>query len=343
MPTLFRALKFFLLFVLLVSLSYVTVMFLRGDDDFWWLVVRRKYTVETFLENLRQGNNSPKIEHKRMYALLKHLRPERLGNVSPSSPLPYDYAFFFKELVPTFFAPQESAGRGGIAADKNILESFRPAEDYVAKLLLLSGPDSQIIAGSRTLEGYPRRLEMTATYSSEFNFPSGLFVLDGELLNPVLQKWNGLAILDKHGRFYIKDLNALEYAFRRFDISHSYRDYLDFLELAQEEELSIFQTHLLIHNGRIAVSPDSRRRARRRAIVLDRSQTILIYDSFDWQASLYEMSELLKQRYDAVEAINLDMGPFGYAARYEDGRRKEIYLGKGRHVELSNILVFHYH
>ena len=338
---LIRFLIFFLLFALVVSLSYMTVMFLRGGDDFW-LISRRKYTFETFLENLRQGKSSPETEHERLYALLKHLQAERLGNVRQSPNVPYDYAFFFKEAVPEFLAPQETPGRN-IAAEANILESFRPEEDYVAKLLQLSGPESRIIAGTRVLKGYPNRLEMTGTYTSEFNFPTGLFVVDGQVINPVLQKWDGLVILDRRGKLYIKHLDSLEYGFRPFDISRSYRDFLDFLTLAEEESLSIFQTHLLIHGGRIDMSPDSQRRARRRAIFQDASNTIFIYDSFDWQPTLYEMSEVLKQRYGAVEAVNLDMGPFGYAARYENGNRVKIYLGKGRNIELSNILVFNYH
>ena len=341
MTKIIRSLVLFLLFALVVSLSYVTVMYLRGGDDFW-LVSRKKYSFETFLENLRQGKSSPGTEHERIYALLKHLQPERLGNVRQSSNVPYDYAFFFKEVVPEFLAPQETEGRD-IAAEANILESFRAGEDYVAKLLQLSGPESRIVTGTRILKDYPKRLEMTGTYSSEFNFPTGLFVVDGEVINPVLQKWDGLVILDKAGKLYIKHLDSLEYGFRPFDISRSYRDYLDFLKLAETEKLSTFQSHLLIHEGRIDVSPDSQRRARRRAIFQDRSQTVSVYDSFDWQPTLYELSKVLKQRYGATEAVNLDMGPFGYAARYENGKRAEIYLGKGRNIELSNIIVFNYH
>lgn len=341
MTKIFRFLTLFLLFALVVSLSYLTVMYLRGGDDFW-LLSRKKYTLETFLENLRQAKSSPETEHERIYALLKHLQPERLGNVRQSPNVPYDYAFFFKDVVPEFLAPQETEGRD-IPAEANILESFRPGEDYVAKLLQLSGPESRIITGTRVLKEYPKRLEMTGTYTSEFNFPTGLFVVDGQVVNPVLQQWDGLVIVDRTGKLYIKNINFLEYGFRRFDISLSHRDYLDFLKLAEDEKLSIFQTHLLIHEGKIDVSPDSGRRARRRAIFQDRSQTLFVYDSLDWQPTLYEMSELLKQRYSATAAVNLDMGPFGYAARYENGKRAEIYLGKGRNIELSNIIVFNYH
>ncbi len=341
MNKIFRFLIFFLIFAFVISLSYLAVMFLRGEDDFW-LVTRKKYTFETFLENLRQGKSSPKTEHERMYALLKHLQPDRLGNVRQSPNVPYDYAFFFKDVVPEFLAPQETAGRN-IQAEANILESFRPGEDYVAKLLQLAGSESRIIAGTRVLDDYPKRLETTGTYTSEFHYPTGLFVVEGKVINPVLQQWDGLVIFDRAGKLYIKNINFLEYGFRRFDISMSYRDYLDFLRLAEEERLSIFQTHLLIHEGKIDVSPDSQRRARRRTIFQDSSQTIFIYDSFDWQPTLYELSEILKQRYGATEAVNLDMGPFGYAARYENGKRSKLFLGKGRNIELSNIIVFNYH
>lgn len=336
----FRFVGIFILFALLVWLTYMGVIWLRGGEDFF-LLTRKSYTFDTFLSNLRGGAVSPTDEHRRIYKVLKSLKQERLGNTSQSSNIPYDYTFFFQEVAPTFL-DNSSQLLQNIPDDLHILATFNSDADYVTKLLLLNGAESKILRGKRIMEDYSKRLEMTGTYTSEFHYPTGLFVIEGHVINPVLQKWDGLLILDAAGKLYIKDINSLEYRLRRFNITHSYQDYLDFLKLAKKEKLSIFQTHLLINRGEIDASPDLQRRFRRRAIFQDRQHRVSIYDSFEKQPTLYELAETLQQDYGATEAVNLDMGPFGYCARYENGVQTELYMGKAKSIQLSNIIIFNY-
>ena len=192
------------------------------------------------------------------------------------------------------------------------------------------------------MKGYPKRLEMTAASTSEVQYPSGLFVVDGQVLNPILQAWNGLVILDSSGKLHIRNIESLEYQFQRFAIKQVHQDYLDFLKLAERQKFSMFQSPLLIHNGHLDASLEHTRRARRRAIFQDHSGAVSLYDSFEKALTLYETARLLKEQYAALYAINLDMGPYGYCGRYEHDERVALYGGKGQHVELSNVLIFNY-
>ncbi len=336
----FKFLAIFLLFTIIVGLIYLVVIMMRGGDDFF-IPGRKKYTLDVFLENLREGGTLPTSEHQRLYSVLKSLRQDRLGKVVTDQNVPYDYRFFFHEVIPAFLKNNDRPLLN-IPDTQNILGRFPQDAGYVVKFLHVSGTECTILQGTRVLKGYPKRLEMTGTYTSPFNFPTGLFIVDGKIINPVLQKWEGLLIVDASGKLYIKDLTALEYNFRRFDITHSYQDYRDFLRLAEKERWSVLQTHLIVKRSEVDASPALQRRFRRRAIFQDSSHTIFVYDSFEEQPTLYELAQTLQQQYGAVAAVNLDMGPFGYAARYENGQRVELFMGKAKNIQLSNIIVFNY-
>ncbi len=302
---------------------------------------KNSYTFDTFLNNLRDENTPNYDEHRRLYKTLHTLEKEHLGDIQKNSKVPYDYQFFFQEVVPVFLQ-NSFQSQNPIEGKGAILGTFPRDEEYAAKLLLLSGPESRILKGTRRIKAYPKRLEMTATYTSEFQHPTGLFAIDGEIINPVLQKWDGLVILDASGKLHIKDIHTLEYQFRRFDILRSYQDYLDFLKLVEELKLSIFQSHLIVKHGALDASPEGQKRFRRRVIFQDHNYAVAIYDSFDKHLTLYELAEILTTHYHALDAVNLDMGPYGYCGRYENNKRLRLYGGKGENVQLSNIIIFNY-
>ncbi len=335
----FKYVLVFLLFCALIGLLYVAVVSYRGGDAF--LTFRNAYTIETFLTRLANGDASNPKEHGRLYHIVQALRPELVGELPKDDDIPYDYRYFSKDVVSNFLKDTSSSLKL-LKEDPNIVQVFAPQDDYVAKLLLLSGANDAIVRGTRTTSGYPKRLEMTATYTSAFDYPTGLFIIDGDVLNPALQTWDGLVILDKSGKLYIKDIRRLEYDFQEYDIAHSHQDYLAFLKIAKQTNLSLFQTHLLITGGVIDASPTFQRRFRRRAIFQDQQHRIAIYDSFDEEPTLYELAETLRNNYGATEAVNLDMGPYGYCARYENDKRVKLYFAKGANIRLSNILIFNY-
>ncbi|GAK58780.1 succinate dehydrogenase catalytic subunit [Candidatus Vecturithrix granuli] len=337
-------LKFIVVFVLMGMIVYLVYLFYltwtHPEVDIY-LFNTSPYTFETFLKSLEERHIPPVDEHERLYKVLQRLDKSYLGNLRTHTEIPYDYRFFFRQVVPEFLqsgeqTPASPEQRG------TILATFTRKSDYVAKLLRISGPDALILKGVRKVKGYTKRLEMTATYTSEFQYPTGLFVVDGQVLNPVLQAWDGLAILDSSGKFHIRNIENLEYQFRRYAIKHVHQDYLDFLKLAERQRFSIFQSHLLISNGNIDKSLDNTEPDRRRVIFQDVSETVSIYDSFNQKLTLYEAADILKEQYAAMYAMNLDTGPYGYCGRYDNDQRVVLYGGKGQNVELTNVLVFNY-
>ena len=325
-----------------VYLGFLLYVNMTQNDVDLFFFRTSQYTLNTFLSNLHDENTPNYGEHQRLYKVLRVLRKKHLGDIQENSDVPADYQFFFQEVLPDFLRNSDR-NVTPLEEKRSLLATFPRDADYTAKLLLITGPDGKILKGKRRVNGYDKRLEMTGTYTSEFNHPTGLFMIDGEVVNPVLQKWEGLVILNASGKLHIKDMNTLEYQFRRFDITHSYQDYLDFMKLAKKLKLSFFQTHLLIKNGEIDVPQESTKRFRRRVIFQDSDYAVSVYDSFDKQLTLYEVADILKTRYNARDAVNLDMGPYGYCARYHNEQRVKLYGGKGRAVQLSNILIFNYH
>lgn len=330
-----------MLVVVIIYLLYLLYLNWTHPEVDIYLFSTSPYTFETFLKNLQERQIPPADEHERLYKVLRRLDEGYLGNLRNNDKIPYDYRYFFQDLIPAFLR-QEAPFRTHTEQRGSILAMFGQQDPYVAKLLRVSGHDSQILNGTRKVRGYAKRLEMTATYTSEFQFPTGLFVVDGEVLNPALQQWDGLVILDDSGKLHIRHIDKLEYDFQRFHIRQSHQDYLDFLKLAERQDFSIFQSHLLIHAGAIDVSPDNTKRFRRRVIFQDQHEVIAIYDSFENSQTLYETARILQEQYAAMYAVNLDMGPYGYCGRYENGRRVALYGGKGKNVQLSNILIFNY-
>ena len=323
----FKYVIVFLLICVFVGLIYAAVMLYQGSDAF--LTFRNAYTIETFLTRLRNGAASTPEEHGRLYKVVQALRPELVGKLPKDDDIPYDYRYFSKEVVSNFLK-ETSASLKTLKEDPNILQVFAPQDAYAAKLLLLSGANDAIIRGARTASGYAKRLEMTGTYTSSFDYPTGLFVIDGEVLNPALQTWDGLVIIDKSGKLYLKDIRRLEYNFREYDIAHSHQDYLDFLKIAKQAGLSIFQTHLLITGGAIDTSPTSERRFRRRAIFQDQQHRIAVYDSLEQHPTLYELAETLKNVYGATEAVNLDMGRMATAPATKTASEPNSISPKGK-------------
>ena len=78
-------------------------------------------------------------------------------------------------------------------------------------------------------------------------------------------------------------------------------------------------------------------------IFQDQYDLVSIYDSFDTPLTIYNTAEILENQYAPVYAVNLDMaGPEGYCGRYDNDQLISLYGGKGKNVQLSNILIFNY-
>jgi len=188
------------------------------------------------------------------------------------------------------------------------------------------------------------RLIVTGTYTSPFHAPVGFTINQGKVLNPALQKWDGILVIDYNGKAHIADMNHLMYNFTRFDIRNSYKDYLTFFKIAQVNKLTIIQSHLIISNGNILIDKQNlkREKFRRRVIFQTKDNALYVYDSFQQRLTFYQLAKILKNKYNAQIALNLDMGTYNYAVLYENNRETKNYSELGSSVILSNFLVIDY-
>ena len=60
------------------------------------------YTVGSFLNNLSNSNTSKYQEHQRLYRLLSSFNKEPLHEAGLPGNIPYDYQFFFQNVIPSF-------------------------------------------------------------------------------------------------------------------------------------------------------------------------------------------------------------------------------------------------
>lgn len=297
-----------------------------------------------FLDRLNDKQASKYTAHQDFYNAILRLDRLRWSPIAADKPIPADYEFFLREVIPRFLGknvPADSPKPNSpeMTDDPYLIAKFQKDTPYSAAIVVDVG--SQKIGNSR-LPAYAKRLEMAGTYTSEFGYPTGLTMIDGVMINPALQTWDGLIMIYPDGKVHLRNINALEYGFRQFDIAASYRDYLDFLDMLKQQKISVLQTHLLITNGEVDVTLKTDKAFRRRVIFEDATQNLGIYDSFDKLLTLYELAVLLRQEYHAITAVNLDMGTYSYCALYEQDRLKKTYGVKERGVKLSNIIIFHY-
>jgi hypothetical protein len=256
--------------------------------------------------------------------------------------IPYDYRYFFKECLPRYL---EEETYSSPLRDKNIIAFFPAHSDYQAKIIF-NTEELPLYAFQNRLKksDLRNRLIVTGTYTSPFNTPVGLTINQGKVLNPALQKWDGILVIDYNGKAHITDINHLMYNFTLFDIRNSYKDYLTFFQIAQVNKLTIIQSHLIISNGNILIDKQNlkREKFRRRVIFQTKDNALYVYDSFKQRLTFYKLAQILKNKYNAKIALNLDMGTYNYAVLYENNREKKNYSELGSRVILSNFLVIDY-
>ena len=111
---------------------------------------------------------------------------------------------------------------------------------------------------------------ISAGYKDAYGTPVGLTVDNGRIINQSLEKFDGLAMVYPTGRVVVTNLDDGDLTLqndpnRRFDIRNNHRDKQDFVDWAESQEVSVFQTHLLVYknNLEIANNSDPTKRERR--------------------------------------------------------------------------------
>lgn len=251
--------------------------------------------------------------------------------------VPFDYAYFFREVLPRF--RDSVASSGSAFRDDQIMMSAPPTVRLRARLLinrdllpvdgLLAAADS----GSQT-----NRVITSAAYTSPFNIPAGLTIVDGSVLNPALQAFEGILIIDDNGKVRLTTTNSVSVEGQDLRIARSHADYVAFLAEAAKRRLSVIQTHLLIDGGRVAVEEATNQRSERRVIFETADHGIHLYDSRGPQ-SLFEAATFIRNNYGAVTALNLEGGAYRVGRVRMDGKTENRTAVKAGTL-ISNLLIF---
>lgn len=107
----------------------------------------------------------------------------------------------------------------------------------------------------------------SAGYMDSYGTPVGLTIDNGKLVNKNLGKdyngnpFDGLIIVYATGGIVATDLRKGDLTLqgggiasgRKFDIRNNWQDRNDFIAWAQEQEATVFQTHLLVYKNQLAI------------------------------------------------------------------------------------------
>ncbi|MBX2932007.1 MAG: hypothetical protein KF781_08690 [Chitinophagaceae bacterium] len=254
--------------------------------------------------------------------------------------IPTDYKYFFNECFPSYL--QNISSSTNQLKGTNIL--FSSNSDSIKSVYLLFNKEKQSsTALVKNLPNAKNRIVISGTYTSPYSLPAGLAVDKGETINPYIQKWDGLLLIDKNSKPHILNIEELSFNFKSFKIKSNFSDYLKFVEVLKENKISIIQSHLIVYNDTICVEKDLKQaKTRRRAIFETKDKGIHIFDSFDKNFSLYELADYVIENYGATRAINIDMGDYNYCKIFENSVQKKDYSTLGKGVTLSNFIVIDY-
>lgn len=296
-----------------------------------------------FLMALQQKKDLEKAHHNLsayFISLEEGELPTRteLRNYLKQVKLPADYQYFFEECLLAFTQP--SIRKGTRLSGENILVSLPAGSPYEATYIVnQDAVDVNKINDLIDLKGSEFRLVLSGTYTSPLGMPVGLNVLRGEVINPAIQKFDGLILLDREGQISLTHIDHLEYNLKPYRIRSSFSDYKSFLQKASKDRLSVLQSHLILNHGNILIQDNANgRKMRRRVLFATSDGGIHIYDSFEKDHSLFDAAKFVKDTYAAQIAINLDMGDFNFCTLNTPERFKNYSQLKAGTV-LSNFLI----
>lgn len=199
---------------------------------------------------------------------------------------------------------------GAAAAEDGLLVPPTPKEQALGKLIFLPGDADALDA---PLSEGERRVLVTGAYSSGDRFaPEGFVLRRGDARLARLQRWDGLLLIDAEGRLSIQDVSSVHHAGENYDL----RDRPSrraFLEQARDAGLSAVQSHLLINEGVLDLSPiPGAKRFRRRLLFETQDGKIGVFDTSPRALTLFEAAEALSAAQAPRFALNLDMGTYDF-------------------------------
>lgn len=169
------------------------------------------------------------------------------------------------------------------------------------------------------------------TYSNGNEHPTGITVDNGKLVNRSLRDdMDALVIVYATGGIVVSDIDNGDLYINKLGKKLNIRDRddkYDFIDWAEEEQATVFQSHLLAYKNQLRIGTNSDRdKARRRVMVLVTNRNNEVYHVFfniREEVRLYDISEsllnyLTQRNFNVIAMVNLDTGSYDIMEVYDE-------------------------
>ncbi len=202
----------------------------------------------------------------------------------------------------------------------------------------------------------------SAGYMDRYSVPVGLTIDNGRIVNSNLESFDGLIIVYATGGVVATNLDNADLtlqgggitAGRKFDIRGSYRDRQDFIDWAESQEATVFQTHLLVYKNQLEIASNASTTPRERRFLavgkdVNTGETCHVIVNSPESTSLYEGTRRVKDflnEYKDMEVtfmINLDPGDQNVFFLFNrDGSVNNSIRGPLPITSAANLLAYYY-
>lgn len=204
-------------------------------------------------------------------------------------------------------------------------------------------------------------LYTSGPYRTKEKKPVGLTIDNGLLVNEIIENFDGLVLVEPDGKLSVSNLKNGNLVLnckkedRNFDLRNGGAlEKQQFLNCVKEGAISVFQTHLLVHDDKVLVGSNAPKIPRERrflAICRDglskETRYVLVNTPGNAEGSIQQATEkvhgmLQKSRTGYVESlVNFDTGN-GDVYRFFGADGKVLLEGPRELKEASNLLVFYW-
>lgn len=202
----------------------------------------------------------------------------------------------------------------------------------------------------------------SGTYMSHLDVnqsvPLGICIENGKIINRKLENWDAISVIDSLGNIQIYDINNFNLInicsdFNRVNNLNNNIDRLAFLNCCKQNELSVFQTHLLYRDNNLRIiNSNNKKPSKRRFLisgkdpagsdficVLQVNNHLELYDA-TLRAKDFLIDEI---KLDDMKIINLDAGANDVLIVYDEyGDIVENIHGSFPLHRSCDLLVFYY-
>ena len=335
-----RSIPFRLYFIIIALMSIIIVQNyqkvidgisnLRNKvDDTYSSATEDKLDAKSVMQEIMKGKDS-KYSMNTIYKSLTAL--DRIPKYKDEY-IPNDYKYFFNNYLTI---KEEKNDSNRVKLDDNIIFSTLETSTYSAKLDFSKNKtyyEHKKEIDKKSLD----KIIITGTYSTPEELPTGLALDKGSVISPFIFDWDGFLIVYSNGNMEVQHRNYLNIGGRKFNLSKGFNELQGLIQFCRIRNVSIIQSHLILSNGENISNSKNHKKFRRRIIFTDSSGNISIFDSFENQLTLFEASEMIKKKYNAFNAINLDMGTYNLGLIKNGGNIRDI-SNIGKSTKLTNVL-----